>query len=147
MARKTCSSRYRRYDSRSVVACPYCDQRSTRRWNLNVHIKRKYGEYFLGRSSDRYMANKPVYSNSVQLVHATVADDIDNTFHPSFLPRQAICRQGVLTNKYLNRRTRPFATVLLSPPPSIRKGEPVNQPRTRCFLARAALSLSNSHLG
>jgi hypothetical protein len=40
-------------------SCPYCDQRSTRRWNLDVHIKRKHGEYLLGRSSDRSMANNP----------------------------------------------------------------------------------------
>ena len=60
--------------------CPYCDQRSTRRWNLDVHIKRKHGEYLLDRSSDRYIANNPrLYSNSVRLGHTTVADSIGST--------------------------------------------------------------------
>jgi hypothetical protein len=70
--------------------CPYCDQRSTRRWNLDVHIKRKHGEYLLGGSSDRYIdSNTRLYSNSVQLGHATV-DSIDNSFHPTFLPKEAV---------------------------------------------------------
>jgi hypothetical protein len=46
----------------------------------DVHIKRKHGEYLLGRSSDRSMANSPrLYSNSVHLGYPTVADSIDST--------------------------------------------------------------------
>jgi hypothetical protein len=26
-----------------IYYCPYCDQNSTRRWNLEVHMKRKHG--------------------------------------------------------------------------------------------------------
>ena len=69
--------------------CPYCDQRSTRRWNLDVHIKRKHGGYLLGRSSDRSMANNPPwYGKSVQLGHAMVADCVGNTFQPRYIPQQ-----------------------------------------------------------
>jgi len=71
--------------------CPYCDQRSTRRWNLDVHIKRRHGEYLLGRSSNRYIANNPrLYSNNVRLGHPTVSDNIDNSFYPTFLPKEAV---------------------------------------------------------
>jgi hypothetical protein len=71
---------------REPYICPYCDQRSTRRWNLDVHIKRKHGRYSLG-SSDRYMTNNPaVYDKSLQFGHATVADstgDSSQPIHPS----------------------------------------------------------------
>ena len=67
--------------------CPYCDQRSTRRWNLDVHIKRRHGGYLLGSSSDQYMANNPpLYNKSVQLGHATVAD---TSFQSRYMPQQA----------------------------------------------------------
>jgi hypothetical protein len=67
--------------------CPYCDQRSTRRWNLEIHIKRRHGGYLPDSSSDRYMANNPpLYSKSVQLGHATVAD---TSFQSRYLPQQA----------------------------------------------------------
>src|SRR5215469_14122621 len=61
--------------------CPlYCNHRSTRRWNLDVHIKRKHGEYLVGRSLGQHMANNlPLYSNNVRLGHATVADSIGST--------------------------------------------------------------------
>jgi hypothetical protein len=69
--------------------CPYCNHHSTRRWNLDVHIKRRHGGYLLGRSSDRYMANNPhSYSNSVQIRHATVADSVADTFQPRYTPQQ-----------------------------------------------------------
>jgi hypothetical protein len=69
--------------------CPYCDQGSTRRWNLDVHIKRKHGG-LLGRSSDRSMANNPpLYSKNVQFGHATVADSLGDAFQPSYIPQQA----------------------------------------------------------
>jgi hypothetical protein len=65
--------------------CTYCDHRSTRRWNLDVHIKRKHAEYLLGRPSDRYITNNPhFYSNSVRLEHATVADSIGSTLQLRF---------------------------------------------------------------
>ena len=73
---------------RDPYHCPYCDQRSTRRWNLDVHIKRKHGG-LLGRSSDRSMANN-LHSQSIHLRNATVADDIDNTFYSRSLPQQAV---------------------------------------------------------
>jgi ribosomal protein L37AE/L43A len=69
---------------RDPYHCPFCDQRSTRRWNLDVHIKRKHGEYLLGKPSERYMAK----TKSVRLGHATVADSIDNTFEPKYIPEQ-----------------------------------------------------------
>jgi hypothetical protein len=69
--------------------CPYCDQRSTRLWNLEVHIKRKHGGYLLGRSTDRHMENNsPLYSKSVQLGHATVADSA-GSFQPGYIPQLA----------------------------------------------------------
>jgi len=68
---------------RDAYQCPYCDQCSTRRWNLDVHIKRKHGGYLVGRSLDQHMANNPpLHNQSVHLGHATVADSMDNTFHP-----------------------------------------------------------------
>jgi hypothetical protein len=74
---------------RHVYICPYCDQRSTRRWNLDVHIKRKHGGYLL-RSSDRHVANNPpLYGKSLQLGHATVADSVGETFQPRYIPQQA----------------------------------------------------------
>jgi hypothetical protein len=70
---------------RDPYHCPYCDQRSTRRWNLDVHIKRKHGG-LLGRSSDRSMANNPpLYSKNIQFGHATVADSLGDAFQPSYM--------------------------------------------------------------
>src|SRR5215469_734762 len=67
--------------------CIYCDQRSTRRWNLDVHIKRKHGGYLVGRSLGQHMANNPLlYNQSVHSGPATVADRIGNTF----LPQEAV---------------------------------------------------------
>jgi hypothetical protein len=65
--------------------CPYCDQRSTRRWNLDVHIKRKHGGYLLGRSSGPYMTNNPLFDrNRVQFGHATIADSVGDAFQPRY---------------------------------------------------------------
>jgi hypothetical protein len=70
---------------RQPYICPYCDQRSTRRWNLDVHIKRRHGGYLLGRSSDRYVANNPpLYSKSLQLGHATIAESVGDAFQPRY---------------------------------------------------------------
>jgi hypothetical protein len=71
--------------------CPYCNQRSTRRWNLDVHIKRRHGGYLLGRS-DRYVANNPPWykSNPYHSIgSATVADSVGETFQPRYIPQQA----------------------------------------------------------
>jgi len=74
---------------REPYICPYCNQSSTRRWNLDVHIKRRHGGYLLGRSSDRYVANNPpLYSKSLQLGHTTIADSIGEMFQPRYLPQQ-----------------------------------------------------------
>src|SRR5215469_1799233 len=69
--------------------CPHCEHRSTRWWNLKVHIKRKHGAFLHGRSSGRFMANNPpLYSKSDQFQHATVADSIGNAFEPKYIPEQ-----------------------------------------------------------
>jgi hypothetical protein len=72
--------------------CPYCDQHSTRRWNLDVHIKRRHGGYLLGRSSgdlvSRSISYKPNYQYN-NIGSATVADSIGNTFQPRRIPQQA----------------------------------------------------------
>ena len=76
---------------REPYICPYCHHRSTRRWNLDVHIKRRHGGYLVGRSLGQHMANNsPLYNQSVHVGHATVADSIDNTLHPTFLPQGAV---------------------------------------------------------
>jgi hypothetical protein len=72
--------------------CPYCDQRSTRQRNLDVHIKRRHGGYLLGRSSGDLVSHsfsyKPNYQYS-NIGSATVADSIGNTFEPRYIPQQA----------------------------------------------------------
>jgi hypothetical protein len=74
---------------RHAYICPYCEQRSTRRWNLDVHIKRKHGGYLLGRSSGPYMTNSPVFDRkSVQFGHATVADSVGEMFEPRYIPQR-----------------------------------------------------------
>ena len=73
---------------RNPYYCPHCDHRSTRRWNLDVHIKRKHGGYLLNKSLDHMPNNPPLYSNSVRLGHPILADSIDNSFHPKFLPQE-----------------------------------------------------------
>src|SRR5947209_429637 len=72
--------------------CQYCDQRSTRWWNLKIHMKPKHGGFLLGKSSDRNLgSNPPSYkSNSHHSVgSATVADSIGNTFQSRYIPQQA----------------------------------------------------------
>jgi hypothetical protein len=70
---------------RHAYSCPYCDQRSTRRWNLDVHIKRKHGGFLPGRSSGRFMGNNPhLYSKTFPLGHATVADSVGDAFQPRY---------------------------------------------------------------
>jgi hypothetical protein len=74
--------------------CPYCHQRSTRRWNLDVHIKRKHGGYLLGRSSGQYMPSNPFWfkGNNHNTGSPTVADTVGDSFQPRFMPQQAPLR-------------------------------------------------------
>jgi hypothetical protein len=63
--------------------CPYCDQRSTRRWNLDVHIKRKHGD-----PPGRYLASHPMYNRNIQshqFGSATVADSVGETLQPRYI--------------------------------------------------------------
>ena len=65
--------------------CPYCNQRSTRRWNLQVHIKRKHGG-----SPGPYLASHP-FSYNVQsdpFGSLMVADSAGDTFLNMHLPEQ-----------------------------------------------------------
>ena len=57
---------------------PYCDQHSTRRWNLEIHIKRRHG-----KSPGRYLASQPSYNRNVQ----SESDSIGNTFEPRYMPQ------------------------------------------------------------
>jgi hypothetical protein len=70
--------------------CPYCDQRSTRRWNLDVHIKRKHGG-----SSGPYLASHPSHPFSHKptnpyhnIEYAIVAENGWNSFQPAYGLRQ-----------------------------------------------------------
>jgi hypothetical protein len=83
--------------------CPYCDQRSTRRWNLDVHIKRKHGGYSLGRSSDRYIGSNPISLNDPyhNIGSATVADSVGETFQSRYIPQQAPMGTPPSTNRPL----------------------------------------------
>src|SRR5215472_9283321 len=78
---------------REPYICPYCDHRSTRRWNLDVHIKRKHGGYLLGESSDRHMAINPFWykhSNPYRdFRSATVADSVGDASLPRYIRKQA----------------------------------------------------------
>jgi hypothetical protein len=77
---------------REPYICQYCDQRSTRWWNLKIHMKRKHGEYSLGRSSGQYTPNNPFWykrNNPYDKIGGTVADSVGNTFQPRYLPQQA----------------------------------------------------------
>src|SRR5215469_15265680 len=73
--------------------CTYCDQRSTRRWNLDVHIKRRHDGYLLDVSSGRHMGINPLWYTSnnpyCNVGSATVADSIGDTFKPRYIPQQA----------------------------------------------------------
>jgi hypothetical protein len=77
---------------RGPYICLYCDQRSTRWWNLKIHMKRKHGEYSLDKSSGRNLGSIPPWykSNSYHSIgSATVADSIGDTFQPRYIPQQA----------------------------------------------------------
>src|SRR5215469_10137609 len=69
--------------------CPYCDQRSTRRWNLDVHIKRRHGGYLLGESLDRYIGSSTPNNLYRNIGSATVTDSVGDSFQPTYIPQQA----------------------------------------------------------
>ena len=73
---------------REPYICPHCDQRSTRWWNLKIHVKRRHGEFLSGKSSG---SNTPWHrSNSYHSFgSATVCDSVGDTFQPKYFPRQA----------------------------------------------------------
>ena len=77
---------------REPYICQYCDQRSTRWWNLKIHMKRKHGEYSFGRSSGQYKPDNPFWykrNNPYHNIgHATVADSVGDTFLPKYMPQQ-----------------------------------------------------------
>ena len=96
---------------RGPYICPDCDQRSTRWWNLKIHMKRKHGEYSLGRSSGRYTPNNPFWykrNNPYHNFGGTVADSVGDTFQYRDSYRQAT----VGTSQYYTSPTyRPLATM------------------------------------
>jgi hypothetical protein len=74
---------------REPYICQYCDQRSTRWWNLKIHMKRKHGEYSLGRSSGQYTPTNPtLYNENVQSGHARIPDSIGGILQPRYIPQQ-----------------------------------------------------------
>jgi hypothetical protein len=74
--------------------CPYCNQRSTRRWNLEVHIKRKHR-----RSPGPYLASHPFWYNPTNPYHniesTTVADNGGN-----IQPRYGLQQASVGISQY-----------------------------------------------
>ena|SRR5215831_3528264 len=72
---------------RHAHVCPHCDHRSTRWWNLKVHIKRRHGGLLFDRSLD---SNPLSLNNSYHNIgSATVADSVGNTFEPTCIRQQA----------------------------------------------------------
>ena len=74
-------------------SCPYCNHRSTRRWNLEVHIKRRHGGFLVDKS-DRCMGSNPISPNNPyhNIGSTTIADSVGNTFEPTYLRQQAPVR-------------------------------------------------------
>ena len=65
--------------------CPYCDERSTRRWNLEVHIKRKHGGSpgpYLASHPTRPFSYKP--TNPHHNIESITADNGGNSFQPRY---------------------------------------------------------------
>jgi hypothetical protein len=73
--------------------CPYCNQRSTRRWNLEVHMQRKHGEYLPVGPSGQYTPQNPLWIKRNIPYHDfgsdMVADSVGDTFQPRYIPQQA----------------------------------------------------------
>src|SRR5262249_47293663 len=76
--------------------CPYCNQRTTRRWNLDVHIRRRHGGYLLSESLDRYIGSSTPNNLYRNIGSTTVADSVGETFQPRYLPQ----RSTVGTSQY-----------------------------------------------
>jgi hypothetical protein len=74
---------------RHAHVCPHCDHRSTRWWNLKVHIKRKHGGFLFDRSSD--LGSNPLYPNNTynNIGFATVTDSVGDSFQPRYIRQQA----------------------------------------------------------
>jgi hypothetical protein len=72
---------------RDPYHCPYCHHSSTRRWNLDVHIRRKHGG-----TPGRYLASNHSYNRNIQshqFGSAIVVDNsIDNSFQPRYISQQ-----------------------------------------------------------
>jgi hypothetical protein len=68
--------------------CPYCNQRSTRRWNLQVHIKRKHGgppDPYLVSHPSSYKPTNPYHN----IESPIIADDVGYSFQPRYDLQQA----------------------------------------------------------
>jgi hypothetical protein len=91
---------------REPYICQYCDQRSTRWWNLKIHMKRKHGGFLLGHHHRNLGSNPPWYSKSVPF--ETVADSVGNTFQPIYLPQQG---PPQIPQNFANPLYRPMPTM------------------------------------
>ena len=71
---------------RHAHVCPHCDQRSTRWWNLKVHIKRRHDRFLLDSSLDRYMGRNLLSPNNpYHNIGSATIDSVGNTFEPTYL--------------------------------------------------------------
>ena len=106
---------------REPYICLYCDQRSTRMWNLKIHMKRKHGGSLLGGYHHISGTIRPWYnSNSYHSIgSATVADSIGNTFQPRRIPQQA----PLGTSQY-------SPSAIYRPPPAMDDGTGLSQETT-----------------
>jgi hypothetical protein len=64
--------------------CPHCDQRSTKRWNLQVHIKRKHGG-----SPGQYLASHPFSYKLGNPYHNIESTTVADSFQPRYDLQQA----------------------------------------------------------
>ena len=92
---------------REPYICQYCDQRSTRWWNLKIHMKRKHGEYSLDRSSGQYTPNNSFWYKHNTPYHnfgGTLADSLEDSFQHRYLPQQGPPR---MSQNFANPLYRP----------------------------------------
>jgi hypothetical protein len=73
---------------REPYHCPFCDQRSTRRWNLEVHIKRKHGGTPDPDLASHPFSYKPAYTYH-NIESTKVSDNGWNSFRPGYGLQQA----------------------------------------------------------
>ncbi len=64
--------------------CPYCHQRSTRRWNLQVHMKRKHGEL-----PGTYLASHQLSYEPTNPYHDIESTTVAHSFQPRYGLQQA----------------------------------------------------------